>query len=151
MHSPTAVCPSCSLAQVHNLMAPDKLAEMVSAHKQSHGNTSPCEEENSDNERANDDDPNPNGTSRLKVLRHNMTERRRVDRMNQLFKKLYYAIEDTAPPRLTNQAGNAGTRLTVCGADGKLINPNKWSKADVLEGALNIIPVSYTHLTLPTT
>ena len=68
-------------------------------------------------------------------VRHNLTERRRVDRMNQLFKKLYMAIEDTAPPQLLDTA----ERLSVCGADGKPINPNKWSKADVLEGALNII------------
>mgnify|MGYP001285636954 CR=1 FL=1 len=29
--------------------------------------------------------------------------------------------------------------LGVLGADGKPINPNRWSKADVLEGALNVI------------
>ena len=70
-------------------------------------------------------------------MRHNLTERRRVDRMNQLFKRLYMAIEDTAPPELSMQ--DQCERLGVLGADGKPINPNKWSKADVLEGALNVI------------
>ena len=59
---------------------------------------------------------------------------RRVDRLNQRFKTLYDAIADAAPPTTSGEE-----RLSVAGADGKPINPNKWSKADVLEGALNVI------------
>ena len=79
----------------------------------------------------------PDDCNRRKV-RHNLTERRRVDRMNQLFNKLYTAIEDTAPGQICDAAGNPAS-LGVCGADGKPINPARWSKADVLEGALNVI------------
>jgi len=130
---------------VHNLMAPDKFAEMVISREGASPMPNDANEEIASE--ANDfgveesdlNDPNVNDSSRRKV-RHNLTERRRVDRMNQLFNKLYMAIEDTAPPQVTDKSANGdGQRLSVCGADGKLINPNKWSKADVLEGALNVI------------
>ena len=58
----------------------------------------------------------------------------------QLFNKLYMQIEDCAPPLKDKTGRNGGEpRLSVNGADGKSINPAKWSKADVLEGALNVI------------
>ena len=88
------------------------------------------------------DDANDNGLdgdgSRRKV-RHNLTERRRVDRMNQLFNRLYTAIEETAPATGETDKATGQPVLGVLGADGKPINPNRWSKADVLEGALNVI------------
>ena len=90
-------------------------------------------------------DPNLNDASRRKV-RHNLTERRRVDRMNQLFKRLYEALEDSDPAGLVHTRNEYTERLNVCGADGKPINPNKWSKADVLEGALNVIQDLRKHL-----
>ena len=69
----------------------------------------------------------PQDANRRKV-RHNLTERRRVDRMNQLFNRLAMAIVDEkAAPALT-LAGAEG------GVEGKDSKP-KWSKADVLEGA----------------
>jgi len=71
-------------------------------------------------------------------LRHNLTERRRVDRLNQRFKNLFLVLQDACPPEPESLAVEA-ERLSVLGADGKPINPNKWSKADVLEGALNLI------------
>ena len=78
--------------------------------------------------------------SNRRKVRHNLTERRRVDRMNQLFNRLFMAIEDTAPaPTVTDRTAGAPVGLGVCGADGKPINPARWSKADVLEGALNVI------------
>jgi len=78
--------------------------------------------------------------SNRRKVRHNLTERRRVDRMNQLFNRLFMAIEDTAPaPAVTDRTSGAPVGLGVCGADGKPINPARWSKADVLEGALNVI------------
>lgn len=80
----------------------------------------------------------PQDASRRKV-RHNLTERRRVDRMNQLFNRLYAAIEETAPPSNTIDKATGQPVLSILGADGKPINPNRWSKADVLEGALNVI------------
>ena len=85
------------------------------------------------------DDANDNGLdgdgNRRKV-RHNLTERRRVDRMNQLFTQLYLTLEETAPACL---AADGAMLLGVAGADGKPINPQRWSKADVVEGALNLI------------
>ena len=61
--------------------------------------------------------------------------------------QLYDELAVTAPPVPTLTNASSGDtdnvadneRLGVCGADGKPINPNKWSKADVLEGAFNII------------
>ena len=55
--------------------------------------------------------------------------------------QLYMAIEEMAPPVITECSNGSagGERLSVCGSEGKLINPQKWSKADVLEGAVNII------------
>ena len=61
--------------------------------------------------------------------------------------QLYDELAVTAPPVPTLTNASSGDtdnvadneRLGVCGADGKPINPNKWSKADVLEGALNVI------------
>ena len=72
-------------------------------------------------------------------VRHNLTERRRVDRMNQLFNKLYTAIEEAAPATDAVDKATGQPVLGVLGADGKPINPSRWSKADVLEGALNVI------------
>mmetsp|Transcript_18061 Transcript_18061/g.36388 ORF Transcript_18061/g.36388 Transcript_18061/m.36388 type:complete len:423 (-) Transcript_18061:208-1476(-) len=74
-------------------------------------------------------------TDRRKV-RHNLTERRRVDRMNQLFNRLYMALaegeEDPLPitrrePPVSNQLATSASAAP------------KWSKADVLEGALRVI------------
>ena len=80
------------------------------------------------------------GDATRRKVRHNLTERRRVDRMNQLFNKLYTAIESGA------QDADAGTTkegapaaLTVLGAESKSASSGRWSKADVLEGAINVI------------
>jgi len=124
-------------SDVQALFAPEKFAEMsIEAAVGSSASsvvTAPNEEAV-----AGDDESGEGGgcdASRRKV-RHNLTERRRVDRMNQLFNKLYLVLEDTAP----GQTGADGTTaLGVLGADCKPINPQRWSKADVLEGALNII------------
>jgi len=116
---------------VHSLMAPDQFAEMAISNRTAENS---FEEDGECTE-------DPVNHSKRKV-RHNQTERRRVDRMNQLFKKLYMVVEDTAPPSSDGTGSSKsqeGERLGVCGADGKPINPNKWSKADVLEGALNVI------------
>ena len=59
--------------------------------------------------------------------------------MNQLFNKLYTAIEEAAPATDAVDKATGQPVLGVLGADGKPINPSRWSKADVLEGALNII------------
>ena len=85
-----------------------------------------------------DGETSPHDGDRRKV-RHNLTERRRVDRMNQLFNKLYTAIEEAAPATDAVDKATGQPVLGVLGADGKPINPSRWSKADVLEGALNII------------
>ena len=53
--------------------------------------------------------------------------------------QLYDELEDAAPAVPVDGDDPDDMRLTVIGADGKLINPAKWSKADVLEGALNVI------------
>ena len=85
-----------------------------------------------------DGETSPHDGDRRKV-RHNLTERRRVDRMNQLFNKLYTAIEEAAPATDVIDKATGQPVLGVLGADGKPINPSRWSKADVLEGALNVI------------
>ena len=85
-----------------------------------------------------DGETSPHDGDRRKV-RHNLTERRRVDRMNQLFNKLYTAIEEAAPATDAVDKATGQPVLGVLGADGKPINPSRWSKADVLEGALNVI------------
>ena len=123
---------------------PTEFADMAITRKQMEATTSFDETTSESNEGLNEDDeyelndPNLNESSRRKV-RHNLTERRRVDRMNQLFKKLFEALEDSDPAGLTSTPNKYAELLNVCGADGKPINPNKWSKADVLEGALNVI------------
>ena len=74
----------------------------------------------------------PLDASRRKV-RHNLTERRRVDRMNQLFHHLAMAIcDETAAPAITMEGMNDAERMLT--AEGKELAKPKWSKADVLEG-----------------
>ena len=130
---------------------PTEFADMAITRKQMEATTSFDETTSESNEGLNEDDeyelndPNLNESSRRKV-RHNLTERRRVDRMNQLFKKLFEALEDSDPAGLTSTPNKYAELLNVCGADGKPINPNKWSKADVLEGALNVIQDLRKHL-----
>ena len=54
--------------------------------------------------------------------------------------QLYDELAEAAPPApMLSTADPSAQRLSVAGADGKPINPAKWSKADVLEGALNVI------------
>lgn len=79
----------------------------------------------------------PVDASRRKV-RHNLTERRRVDRMNQLFHQLALAIcDEPAAPAITMAAMDDAERLLT--AEGQELAKPKWSKADVLEGALNVV------------
>ena len=74
----------------------------------------------------------PVDASRRKV-RHNLTERRRVDRMNQLFHQLALAIcDEPAAPAITMAAMDDAERLLT--AEGQELAKPKWSKADVLEG-----------------
>ena len=79
----------------------------------------------------------PTDASRRKV-RHNLTERRRVDRMNQLFHRLAMAIcDEAAAPAITMSGMDDAERMLT--AEGKELAKPKWSKADVLEGALNVV------------
>ena len=69
---------------VHNLMAPEAFSQMVITGGGLGGEDNTSESNEGQYEQ---DDENGDDSSRRKV-RHNLTERRRVDRMNQLFKKV---------------------------------------------------------------
>lgn len=64
--------------------------------------------------------------------------------MNQLFNKLYLTLEDKAPGLEANEDGTLC--LSVLGHGGRPINPERWSKADVVEGAINMIEDLYRQL-----
>eukprot|EP00900_Chrysochromulina_parva_P009563 jgi/Chrpa1/18608/Chrysochromulina_OHIO_Genome00009118-RA len=79
----------------------------------------------------------PSDASRRKV-RHNLTERRRVDRMNQLFHRLAMSIVDEkAAPAISMANFDEAERALT--AEGKELAKPKWSKADVLEGAIAVV------------
>jgi len=122
------LCPEAAVNDVHTLIAPEAFAEMTLDRDE-------LQEEGSD---SNDGPSGGMPEANRRKVRHNLTERRRVDRMNQLFHKLYTALEEEGTTSLPDSDGK-GPQLSVLGADGKPINPNRWSKADVLEGALNVI------------
>jgi len=125
------LCPEAAVNDVQALIAPEKFAEMTLDRDE-------LQEEGSDSNDFGAPFEAAMPEANRRKVRHNLTERRRVDRMNQLFNKLYMALEEEGTTSLPDSDGK-GPQLSVLGADGKPINPNRWSKADVLEGALNVI------------
>ena len=99
---------------VHNLMAPDTFAEMTIA-----GGVDNLNDNDANSESAEGDGDD----SCKRKVRHNLTERRRVDRMNQLFKKV------RAPDRTRTHA-RAACSLPLSAARHRSPLPWSWRVHD---------------------